>query len=82
MYICICKYIYVLSAYARRWPANVNVKHYRNHLNFGLVGPLISFWYPKQVPVSVANTEPHILPHSHVVNNAHLITWAPLPNLA
>ena len=58
-------------------PANVNMKHYRSLSNFGLVGPLISFWQPKQLPVSVANTKPHTLPHPHVVNKAHPITWTP-----
>ena len=27
-----------LEAYTQRCPANVNVKHYRSHSNFGLVG--------------------------------------------
>ena len=49
----------ILAAYTRRCLANVNVKHYRNYSKFGLVVPLISFWQPKQLPVSVANTKPH-----------------------
>ena len=39
-------YIYILAAYTRRCPANFNMKHYRSHSNFGMVGPLISFRQP------------------------------------
>ena len=55
-------------------PASVNMKHYRSFSNFGLVGPLISFWQLKQLSVGVANNKLHTLPHPHVVNNAHLVT--------
>ena len=51
-------------------PVNVNMKHYRSLSNLGLVGPLIRFWQPKQLPVDTANNKPHTWPH-HVVNNAH-----------
>ena len=67
-------YIYRrIAAYSRSCPANVNMKHYRSNSNFGLVGPLISFWQPN--PVGVADTNPHTSQHPHVVNNAHPIHW-------
>ena len=42
-----------------------------------LVGPLMSFWQPKLLPVGVVNTKLHTLPYPHVVNNAHPVTWTP-----
>ena len=69
-------YMYILAAYTRCCPANVNMKH-RRHSNFGLVGPLISFWQPKQLPVGLANTKAHPLQHPHAVINVHPITWTP-----
>ena len=74
MAIYIYIYIYIQAAYTRHCPANINMKLYRNHSNFGLVGPVISFWQPKQIPVGVANSKPHPLPHPHAVGNAHLVT--------
>ena len=77
IYVCIYAYIYIyiLAAYTLALPGhNVNMKHYRNHSNFGLVGPIISFWQPKQIPVGVANATPHTLPHPYVVGNAHPVT--------
>ena len=52
------KYIYILAAYTRHCSANVNMKHYRSLYNFGMVGPLISIWQPKQLSVGVANKKP------------------------
>ena len=49
-------FIYILAAYTQLCPANVNMKHYRSHSRFGLVGPSISFWQPKQLPVGLADT--------------------------
>ena len=68
-------YIYILVVYTRCCPANVNMKHYRSHSNFGLVGHLISFWKPKQRSVCVTNAKPLTLPYPHVVNNAYPDTW-------
>ena len=39
-----CVYVYILPAYTKCSPANVNMKHYRSHSNFDKIGPLISFW--------------------------------------
>ena len=65
---CLCVYIYtyILAAYSWHCPSNVNMKHYRGHSNFIMVGPSISFWQPKQLPVGVANTNPHIHCHTHM----------------
>ena len=53
-------YIYILAAYTRRCPTNVNMKHYASHSNFGLIGPLISFWHTKKkLPVGMATIKPH-----------------------
>ena len=72
--------IYIYT-YTWCYPANVNMTHYRSHSNFGLVGPLISFWQPEEPLVGVAKTKshllPHLLPHLDVVNNANPITWTP-----
>ena len=69
-------YLYTSSIYLAL-PANVNMKHYRSLSNFALVGPLISFWQPKQLSQDVANIKSHTLPHAHVVCNAHPVTWTP-----
>ena len=42
--------------------------------NFGLMGIFIRFRLPKLLLVGVAMTKPFLLPHPHVVNNAHLET--------
>ena len=39
--------------------------------NLSLVGPLNSFWHPKQLPVGMAMTKPQPLPHPHMFNNSH-----------
>ena len=73
VYLFICLFIYcILAAYTQRCPTNVNMKH-RILSNFGMVGPLIRFWQPKQLPLGVANikTHTHTLPHTHVVSNSH-----------
>ena len=67
----------LLAAYTQCCPANVNMKHYKRHPNFDLVVPAISFWQSKQLPMDVANAEQHVLPHTHVYNNAHPVTWSP-----
>ena len=38
--------------------------------NFNLIGPSISIWHLKQIPVGVAIAKPHL----HVVSNAHPVT--------
>ena len=48
----------VLAAYTWCCLANVNMKHYQSYSYFGLVDPLISYFYSKQLPVSVATTTP------------------------
>ena len=70
-------YIYILAAFTRCCPANDNIKHHRSLSNFTLVGTLIIFWQPKLLSQGVANIKPHTLPHSHVVCNAHPVTWTP-----
>ena len=52
------------------------MKH-RSHSNFGLVGPLIRFGQPKQLPVGLANKKPHPLLYPHAIINADPITWSP-----
>ena len=54
-------------------PANVNMKHYGSHSNFGLTHPIISFWWPEQLPVVVVMNKPHLC----VVNNTYPGTWRP-----
>ena len=47
--------------------------------NISLIGPSISFWQPKQFPISVTMIKPHLLPHplthTRVVDNTHPDTW-------
>ena len=45
---------HTLIACTWHYSAKVNLKYNRSYSNFGLVGLLISFWMPKQLPVSVA----------------------------
>ena len=73
MYICmyICVYIYtcrILVAYTQCCLANVYMKHYRNHSNSALVGPLISFVNQNHflsLYVGVANTDPYVSTLTH-----------------
>ena len=41
--------------------------------NLSMIGPLISFLQPKQLPMGVTMTKPHPLAHPYVVNNAHSV---------
>ena len=43
VYTCMHIFIYMYISIYPVLPVNINMKHYRSHSNFGLVGPLICF---------------------------------------
>ena len=46
-------------------------------LNFNMIGPLISFWQSKQLPIDVA-----IIPYPQVVHNRNPVTSDRVPNFS
>ena len=49
-----------------------------NHMPYlSLVGPLINFWLPKQLPMGMAMYKLHPLTHAHMVNG-HLEVTCPV----
>ena len=73
-YMHVCMYVYTSSIYPAL-PGQSQHVILKKLLKFCLVGPLISFWQPKVLPVGVTNAKPYTLLCPYVVNNTHPVTW-------